>query len=48
MGTGLAAVGDLTHLVVDACSLPSGSAGTRIGKILQIAGGWSRVWSPSR
>jgi len=39
--TGLAAAGDLTHLVVDTKWLPSFIAGTRIGKILQIAKGWS-------
>jgi hypothetical protein len=41
--TGLAAAGNLTHLVVDPAFLPSFIAGTRIGKILQIAGGWSLV-----
>jgi hypothetical protein len=41
VGTGLAAAGDLTHLVVDTTWLPSFIAGTRIGKIQQIAGGWS-------
>jgi hypothetical protein len=46
VGTGLAAAGDLTHLVVDTNWLPSFVAGTRIGKILQIAGGWSLVSSP--
>jgi hypothetical protein len=39
--TGLAAAGDLTHLVVDSKWLPSFIAGTRIGRILQIASGWS-------
>jgi len=39
--TDLKAAGDLTHLVVDANWLPSFIAGTRIGKMLQIAGGWS-------
>lgn len=46
VGTGLAAAGDLTHLVVDTTWLPSVIAGTRIGKIQQIAGGWSLVSSP--
>lgn len=41
VGTGLAAAGDLTHLVVDTKWLPSFIAGTRIGKILQIAKGCS-------
>jgi hypothetical protein len=35
------AAGDLTHLVVDTTWLPSFVAGTRIGKMLQIASGWS-------
>jgi hypothetical protein len=39
--TGLAAAGDLTHLVVDTNWLPSFVAGTRITRMLQIAGGWS-------
>jgi hypothetical protein len=39
--TGLAAAGNLTHLVVDTTWLPSFIVGTRIGKMLQIAGGWS-------
>jgi hypothetical protein len=39
--TGLRAAGNLTHLVVDTRWLPSFIAGTRIGKILQIASGWS-------
>jgi hypothetical protein len=46
VGTGLAAAGDLTHLVVDTNWLPSFIAGTRIGKIQQIAGGWSLASSP--
>lgn len=41
----LPAAGDLTHLVVDTNWLPSFIAGTRISKILQIAGGWSLVSS---
>ena len=41
--TGLEAAGDLTHLVVDTRWLPSFIAGTRIGKMLQIASGWSLV-----
>jgi len=44
--TGLAAAGNLTHLVVDTKWLPSFIAGTRIGKILSIAGGWSLASSP--
>jgi hypothetical protein len=44
--TGLQTAGDLTHLVVDASWLPSIIAGTRIGKILQIASGWQLVSSP--
>jgi hypothetical protein len=43
--TGLAAAGDLTHLVVDRNWLPSIIAGTRIGRILQIASGWALVSS---
>lgn len=39
--TDLKAAGNLTHLVVDTTWLPSFIAGTRIGKMLQIAGGWS-------
>jgi hypothetical protein len=39
--TRLQAAGNLTHLVVDTRWLPSFIAGTRIGKILQIASGWS-------
>jgi hypothetical protein len=39
--TDLKAAGDLTHLVVDTKWLPSFIAGTRIGKILSIAKGWS-------
>jgi hypothetical protein len=38
--TDLAAAGNLTHLVVDTRWLPSFIAGTRIGKILNIASGW--------
>lgn len=44
--TALGAAGDLTHLVVDTRWLPSIIAGTRIGKMLQIAKGWSLVNSP--
>jgi hypothetical protein len=44
--TDLAAAGDLTHLVTDANWLPSFIAGTRIGKMLQIANGWRLVSSP--
>jgi hypothetical protein len=44
--TDLKAAGDLTHLVVDTRWLPSYIAGTRIGKILQIAGGWTLASSP--
>lgn len=39
--TDLKAAGDLTHLVVDTKWLPSFIAGTRIGKIQQIAGRWA-------
>jgi hypothetical protein len=39
--TALQAAGDLTHLVVSTQWLPSFIAGTRIGKMLQIAKGWS-------
>ena len=46
VGTGLQAAGDLTHLVVDTAWVPSFIVGTRIGKIQQIAGGWSLVSSP--
>jgi hypothetical protein len=38
VNTGMQAAGDLTHLVVDANWLPSYIAGTRMGRILQIAG----------
>lgn len=44
--TDLKAAGDLTHLVVDTNWLPSFVAGTRIGKMLQIANGWQLVSSP--
>jgi hypothetical protein len=44
--TDLKAAGDLTHLVVNTKWLPSFIAGTRIGKMLQIANGWSLVDSP--
>lgn len=44
--TDLKAAGDLTHLVVDSKWLPSFIAGTRIGKILSIAKGWSLASSP--
>src|SRR5207249_3493019 len=44
--TNLQAAGDLTHLVVDTHWLPSIIAGTRIGKMLQIAKGWALVNSP--
>ena len=44
--TDLKAAGDLTHLVVDRRWLPSFIAGTRIGKILRIAKGWSLANSP--
>ena len=43
--TDLKAAGNLTHLVVDAAWLPSFIAGTRIGKILEIAGGCSLAGS---
>jgi hypothetical protein len=41
----LPAAGNLTHLVVDSRYLPSFIAGTRISRILQIAGGWNLVSS---
>jgi hypothetical protein len=41
--TDLKAAGNLTHLVVDPNFLPSFIAGTRIGKIEQINGGWTMV-----
>ena len=44
--TDLEAAGNLTHLVVSSKWLPSFIAGTRIGKMLQIANGWSLVNSP--
>ena len=44
--TDLKAAGDLTHLVVDTKWLPSYIAGTRIGKMLSIAKGWSLANSP--
>ena len=44
-GFDLMAAGNLTHLVVDTACLPSFIAGTRIGRILEIAGGWSLVSS---
>ena len=44
--TDLKAAGNLTHLVVDPIWLPSFVVGTRIAKMLQIAGGWQLVASP--
>jgi hypothetical protein len=44
--TDLKAAGDLTHLVVDTRWLPNYIAGTRIGKMLRIAKGWSLASSP--
>jgi hypothetical protein len=38
VNTGMQAAGDLTHLVVDTNWLPSFIAGTRIGRMMQIAG----------
>ena len=38
VNSGMQAAGDLTHLVVDTTWLPSYIAGTRMGRILQIAG----------
>ena len=38
VNTGMQAAGDLTHLVVDTKWVPSYIAGTRMGRILQIAG----------
>ena len=43
--TDVKAAGNLIHLVVDRNWLPSFIAGTRIGRILQLAGGWSLVSS---
>jgi hypothetical protein len=39
--TDLKAAGNLTHLVVDTTWFPSFIAGTRIGRIQQLAGGWT-------
>lgn len=44
--TDLKAAGNLTHLVVDTRWLPSFIAGTRIGRIQQMAGTWSLADSP--
>lgn len=44
--TGLQAAGNLTHLVVDTSWLPSFIVGTRIGRMLEIAKGWSLASSP--
>ncbi len=44
--TNLKAAGDLTHLVVDTRFVPAFVAGTRIGKMLRIAGTWSLASSP--
>ena len=44
--TDLKAAGNLTHLVTDPAWLPSFVVGTRIGKMLKIAGGWQLVSSP--
>lgn len=45
--TGSKAAGELTHLVVDRRWLPSVIAGTRIARMLRIAGsGWSVARSP--
>ena len=45
--TNFQAAGDLTHLVVDSRWLPSFVAGTRVAKMLRIAGsGWSVANSP--
>jgi hypothetical protein len=38
VNTGMQAAGDLTHLVADTTWLPSYIAGTRMGRILEIAG----------
>jgi hypothetical protein len=43
--TDLKAAGNRTHLVVDTAWLPSFIAGTRIGRIIDIAGGWSLAGS---
>jgi hypothetical protein len=48
VGTGLAAAGDLTHVVVDTRRLPSYIAGTTIQKMLSISGsGWTLVLEPA-
>lgn len=44
--TDLKAAGDLTHLIVHRNWLPNYIAGTRIGKMLQIAKGWTLASSP--
>jgi hypothetical protein len=44
--TDLKAAGNLTHLVVDTSWLPSFIVGTRIGKMLSIAKGWTLRSSP--
>jgi hypothetical protein len=44
--TDLRAAGNLTHLVVDTRYVPAFVAGTRIAKMLKIAGTWSLVSSP--
>ena len=44
--TKLKAAGDLTHLVVNTRYVPAFVAGTRIGKMLRIAGSWTLVSSP--
>ena len=44
--TNLKAAGDLTHLVVDTRYVPAFVAGTRIAKMVKIAGTWTLVSSP--
>lgn len=41
--TDLSAAGNITHIIVHPQWLPNVAAGTRIGKILQIASGWDLV-----
>lgn len=45
--TGLSAAGDVTHLIIlDTKHLGVTAAGTRIGKMLQLANGWALTSSP--
>jgi hypothetical protein len=43
--TGFEAAGNLTHLIADSGWLPSFIAGTRIGRMEQIAGRWTMLSS---